>query len=190
MTAGDGSAITPPAVRPVAVLVFVLLLVLLSGCRAGGPRGAQSPEADAAATGRAGVTARVLRVVDGDTIIVRLNGREERLRYIGINTPESVTPDQPVECFGREASEANKKLVAGKTVRLERDVSDRDRFGRLLRYVYVGDTFVNGEMVRQGYANAITIQPDVRENDRLRALEREARDAGRGLWSRCRRNGS
>ena len=129
--------------------------------------------------------ARVLRVVDGDTIIVRLDGREERVRYIGMNTPESVTPERPVECFGREASEANKALVSGKTVRLERDVSDRDRFGRLLRYVYVDGAFVNGELVRQGYANAITIQPDVRENDRLRDLEREARDLGRGLWSAC-----
>jgi micrococcal nuclease len=163
-------------------VVAALGLVVIAGCR-GGSREAAPPAADPGSRG--GTTARVLRVVDGDTIIVQLDGRRERVRYIGIDTPESVAQNQPIACFGREASEANKALVSGKTVRLERDISDRDRYGRLLRYVYVDGAFVNGELVRRGYASAITIQPDVRENDRLRSLEREARESGRGLWSAC-----
>lgn len=135
--------------------------------------------------------ATVRRVVDGDTIIVNIRGREERLRYIGIDTPESVQPDTPVECYGREAADANARLVAGRTVYLERDVSDRDRYGRLLRYVYVDDPasggrlFVNLELVAQGYAYAATFPPDVRHASTFREAEREARDAGRGLWSTC-----
>jgi micrococcal nuclease len=138
------------------------------------------------ATAHPGETARVIRVVDGDTILVDLGGRQERVRYIGIDTPETVAPDRPVECFGQEASDANKRLVAGKRVRLERDVSDRDQYGRLLRYVYVDEQFINADLVRDGYATAVTFPPDVRENARLRDLEREARAAGRGLWGRCR----
>lgn len=153
------------------LMASALALALLAGCRP--------------SSRHAGETASVVRVVDGDTIVVRIDGREERVRYIGINAPESVTPDRPVECFGREASAANAALVAGKQVRLERDISDRDRFGRLLRYVYVDGTLVNAELVRQGYARAITIQPDTRESGRLRDLEREAQAAGRGLWSVC-----
>jgi micrococcal nuclease len=118
---------------------------------------------------------------------VDLNGKRERVRYIGVNTPESVAEDRPVECFGKESSEANARLVEGRTVELERDVSDRDRFGRLLRYVYADGVFVNEELVRQGYAVAVTFPPDVRENSRLRVLEREAREAGKGLWGACGR---
>jgi len=129
----------------------------------------------------------VLRVIDGDTILVSLGGREERVRYIGVDTPETVAPERPVECFGKEASDANAALVAGKTIRLERDVSDRDRFGRLLRYVYIGGVHVNEELVRRGYATVTTFPPDVRETARFRALEQEAREAGRGLWRTCRR---
>ena len=94
--------------------------------------------------------ARVLRVVDGDTILVRLDGRRERLRYIGIDTPESVAPDRPVECYGPAAAEENRRLVGGRTVTLTADEERRDRFGRLLAYVRVGDLFVNGELVRRG----------------------------------------
>jgi micrococcal nuclease len=132
---------------------------------------------------------RVVRVVDGDTIIVEIDGREERLRYIGIDTPESVQPNTPVECFGIEASEENKRLVEGKRVVLERDVSNRDRYDRLLRYVYVVDggtrTFVNQALVEGGYAFASSFPPDVKYQDQLRAAQREARDEGRGLWGSC-----
>ena len=127
--------------------------------------------------------ARVVRVIDGDTIQVEIDGREYRLRYIGIDAPETVKENTPVEWMGPEASAANKALVSGKVVYLEKDVSDTDRYGRLLRYVFLADgTFVNGELVRQGYAQANTYPPDVKYQKRLRALEREARSAGRGLW--------
>lgn len=135
--------------------------------------------------------AEVVRVVDGDTVIVRLDGREERLRYIGIDAPESVNPDAPVECFGPEASDENRRLVDGKTVYLEPDVEDRDRFGRLLRYVYLSpdaddDDFVNLLLVAGGYAEAGNYPPNERHSDALFAAEREARESNRGLWGACR----
>ena len=121
-------------------------------------------------------------MIDGDTIVV---GPEERVRLIGIDTPESVKPGTPVECFAREASAAMKRLVEGKRVRLELDVEKRDRYGRLLAYVYTGDLFVNAEMVRNGYASVATFPPNIRHVDELVRLQREARQAGRGLWSHC-----
>ena len=128
----------------------------------------------------------VVDVVDGDTIKVALDGAVQTLRYIGIDTPETVKPGSPVEWMGPEASAANHALVDGKTVYLERDVSETDRFGRLLRYVWLRETtgwlMVNEELVREGYAAAVTFPPDVRYEEVLRAAEREARDAGRGLW--------
>ncbi len=126
--------------------------------------------------------ARVVEVVDGDTIKVEMNGQVYTVRYIGIDTPELHHPNKPVEYFAKEAYEANKKLVEGKTVILEKDVSDTDRYGRLLRYVYVGDVFVNAYLVEQGYARAVTFPPDVKYAEFFRRLEREAREAGRGLW--------
>ena len=132
--------------------------------------------------------AEVVRVVDGDTIIVELQGREERVRYIGIDAPESVRPSFPIEEWGREASAANADLVEGRSVVLERDVSDTDRFGRLLRYVWLRNDgewlLVNLELVRLGYANAGSFPPDVKYNDEMHAAEREARDADRGLWGK------
>lgn len=132
--------------------------------------------------------ATVVRIVDGDTIVVRLgSGREERVRYIGIDTPESVKPNTPVQCFAKAASDANAALVDGRRVRLERDVSERDRYGRLLAYVHRSDDdlFVNAELVRQGYAHASPYPPDVRHEADFRSLEREARTARRGLWKAC-----
>jgi micrococcal nuclease len=130
---------------------------------------------------------RVVRVVDGDTIRVSLGGREERVRYIGIDTPESVKPGTPVQCFAKKASAANARLVAGKRVRIERDVEERDRYGRLLAYVYpaAGGPMVNETLVRQGYARPLTIPPDVRHAERFRRLADEARRARRGLWRAC-----
>jgi len=122
-------------------------------------------------------------VIDGDTIEVAIDGQKFRLRYIGIDAPETVKENTRVEWMGPEASAANAALVKGKQVYLEKDVSETDRYGRLLRYVFLADgTFVNGELVRQGYAQAITYPPDVKYQKLLRALEREARDAARGLW--------
>ena len=124
----------------------------------------------------------VIRVVDGDT--VEIEGGQ-KVRYIGINTPETVHPSEPVECFGREASTQNKELVEGKTVRLEKDISETDKYGRLLRYVWVGEIFVNDFLVRQGYATSSTYPPDVKYQDQFREAEREARENNRGLWNAC-----
>lgn len=126
-------------------------------------------------------TVSVVRVVDGDTI--EISGGE-KVRYIGMNTPETVKQNWPVECFGKEASQENKALVEGKRVRLVRDVSDRDRYGRLLRYVYLEDgTFVNEVLVREGYAYATTFPPDVSKQAVFRVAELDARIAKRGLWA-------
>jgi micrococcal nuclease len=131
-------------------------------------------------------TARVVRVVDGDTVIVDRGRGNERLRYIGMDTPETVKPDTPVAFMGREASAANAALVAGRTVVLERDVSETDQYDRLLRYVWLrdGDTWllVNLELVRQGYAQVATYPPDVRWTDMFLEAQRVARAAGLGLW--------
>jgi micrococcal nuclease len=134
-------------------------------------------------------TARVLRVVDGDTILVAIGGRQERVRYIGVDTPETVKPHTRVQCFGKRASAANHRLVNGRAVRLVADAEARDRYGRLLAYVYrAGDgLFVNAALLRGGYATTLTIAPNVRFADRFAALARQARDAGRGLWSVCER---
>jgi len=141
---------------------------------------ATSPTATAAPP--AGEQARVTRVVDGDTIEVLMTGTTYKVRYIGVDTPETVDPRRPVGCFGREASERNRQLVEGKTVALENDISETDDFGRLLRYVWVGGEMVNATLVREGYAMAITYPPDVKYQELFRSLQREAMDAGLGLW--------
>ena len=123
-------------------------------------------------------TATVTRVIDGDTIIIDTG---QRVRYIGIDTPE-VYPQR--EAFGIEAWQANRRLVEGKEVRLEKDVSETDKYGRLLRYVFVEETFVNAELVRQGLAEAKAYPPDIKYQDLLDKLEREAREARRGMWAK------
>jgi micrococcal nuclease len=132
-------------------------------------------------------SARVVRVVDGDTVVVRTGGREERVRYIGVDTPESVKPGTPVQCFAQAASAANKRLVEGQEVRLVGDAEARDRYGRTLAYVYRSSDglFVNAELVRRGYAKPLTIPPNVAHAVELRRLAATARRQGRGLWSRC-----
>ena len=122
---------------------------------------------------------RVERVVDGDTIIV---GGVGRVRLIGVDTPESVDPRRPVEFFGKEAGAFTRRLVDGQRVRLEYDWERTDRYGRTLAYVYLPDgTFVNAEIIRRGYGHAYTRFP-FKYVERFRQFEREARQAGRGLW--------
>jgi micrococcal nuclease len=125
----------------------------------------------------------VVRVVDGDTIHVRLAERVEKVRYIGVNSPEVHHPTKGEEPGGREAAAVNHALVAGRRVRLELDVRTRDRYGRLLAYVWLGDTMVNAELVRRGYAQVMTVPPNVRHQALFIQLQREARAAGRGLWA-------
>jgi micrococcal nuclease len=127
--------------------------------------------------------ATVVRVVDGDTIQVRIGGRLEKVRYIGVNTPEVHHPTKGEEPGGREATEVNRGLVEGKPARLELDVQERDRYGRVLAYVWVGDVMINAELVRLGYAQVMTVPPNVRYQTLFLRLAREAREAGRGLWA-------
>ncbi len=126
--------------------------------------------------------ANVLRVIDGDTIEVDINRTTFKVRYIGIDTPELDDKRAEVSALAQEATRYNRQLVEGKSVRLEKDVSETDKYGRLLRYVYFGELFVNAELVRSGYAQVATYPPDVKYQDLFLQLEREAKIAGRGLW--------
>ncbi len=125
----------------------------------------------------------VRKVIDGDTIEL---SDGSRVRYIGIDTPETKHPKKAVQCFGEKAFKKNKDLVEGKKVRLEKDVSEKDRYERLLRYVYVADIFVNDYLVRQGYAYVATFPPDVKYQSMFLDPQREARENSRGLWSQCK----
>jgi micrococcal nuclease len=127
-------------------------------------------------------TVKVTRVTDGDTIV--LEGGI-KLRYIGINAPESVDPRRPLQCFGKEASTRNRELVEGKLIQLEKDVNETDRYGRLLRYVYIDGMMINEQLVREGYAIASAYPPDVKHQEQLRAAERVARENKLGLWAAC-----
>lgn len=136
------------------------------------------PDAAQPAVPAGAVAAQVVKITDGDTIEVMLDGQRYKVRYILMNTPET---DQP---FGDEATAANRRLVDGKTVYLLKDVSETDRYGRLLRYVYLADgTFVNADLVRQGFAQVATYPPDIAKEAEIRAAEREAQAAQRGLWA-------
>jgi len=138
-----------------AVLFLSVLLLLPLACK-------QSSE-----------TVTVVTVIDGDTIVVEGG---YHVRYIGIDSPETD------EFYYSEAKQMNADLIAGKKVRLESDITDKDKYGRLLRYVYVGDTFINAEMVRQGCAWSIAYPPDVKYQVYLEAMEKEARQLKRGVW--------
>jgi micrococcal nuclease len=125
----------------------------------------------------------VTAVIDGDTIEIEGGAR---VRYIGIDTPETVHPTKAVQCFGKEASAYNATLVEGAFVRLESDITDVDRYGRLLRYVYLADgTFVNLKLVADGYAYAYTYPPDVAHAQQFKAAQSEAQSSRRGLWASC-----
>ena len=127
----------------------------------------------------------VVRVVDGDTIHVKVGERVEKVRYIGVNTPEVHHPTKGEEPGGREAACVNRDLVAGRQVRLELDAQTHDRYGRVLAYVWVDGAMINAELVRLGYAQVMTIPPNVRHQALFRRLQREAREAERGLWGRA-----
>lgn len=121
-----------------------------------------------------GETGRVVRVIDGDTIDVDVNGEVIRVRYVGVNTPER---DEP--CY-QDATDANSRMVSGQIVRLVKDTSDTDRYDRPLRYVYVGDTFVNWELAKEGWAEAVLYEPDDRYYEDFKRLESQAKLANAG----------
>ena len=129
---------------------------------------------------------KVVRVVDGDTVAVEINGNKETIRLIGIDTPETVDPRKPVECFGIEASNKAKEILTGKSVKLEADsiVGERDKYGRLLRYIFLEDgTNFNKTMISEGYAYEYTYNSPYKYQDKFKQAEKEAREAERGLWA-------
>ena len=172
------------------------MLASLTGCSCGiaptGPSATAAPGAtvDAGpaigtATPVSGVEVTLLSVVDGDTIRVRMpGGREERVRYIGIDAPEVAHSDSAAEYLGDEATAHNKGLLASGPLRLETDVDERDDFGRLLAYVWAGEVFVNERMVRDGYARARNYPPNLSRQDQLWDAHDEARKAGIGIWAK------
>ena len=169
--------------RLATVLAAVLLL---AGAACARPAAPPAPPAGPVAEGLPqGVDVAVERVIDGDTIVVSGN---RHVRLIGVDTPETVDPNRPVGCFGKEASAFLKTLLpTGAAVRLVGDIEQEDRYGRLLAYVYrrSDGLFVNAELVRQGFAHVLTIAPNVAHADEFVALARDARNASAGLWSAC-----
>src|SRR5436305_13708911 len=165
--------------RALHLFAVVLAVVVATACSSAG---AKKPAVSSAAGGNATVE----RVVDGDTIIVRINGRRERVRFIGMDTPESVKPNTPVQCFAIEASNRTKSLLpAGTPVRLVGDVEQRDKYKRLLAYVYRqrDNLFVNLAVAHDGYAQPYTLPPNIAHTNEFVAAAADARHAGRGLWS-------
>lgn len=127
----------------------------------------------------------VTEVIDGDTIVVGYGRTQETVRLLGLDSPESVDPNRPVQCFGPEASDRLRALVAGGTVRLERDAEARDRYGRLLAYVFVDEVLINELLLAEGFAALAVYEPNVAYRSRLAAAERRARTAVVGLWRAC-----
>ena len=167
-----------PGIGAVVVLV-VGAWVLVQGFVGGTPNDDPAPPPDSS------MRARVVRVVDGDTIVAWVDREREYVRYIGVDTPETVKPDTPVQCYGPQASAANHRLVEGRTVRLVVDREGRDDYGRLLAYVYAGSRFVNAELVRGGFARTLPIEPNTSHAAELQRLATRAAQDGRGLWGAC-----
>jgi len=131
------------------------------------------------------VSAVVARVVDGDTIEARVGGSVEDVRLIGVDTPETVDPDAPVQCFGKRAAGFTHRLLDRQRVRLVLGAERRDTYGRLLAYVYMDHRLVNAELVRRGLARTLPIPPNTLHRALFRRLERRAARSGRGLWGAC-----
>jgi micrococcal nuclease len=194
-----------PGRRPRARLLALVLLpaIVVAGCEASMGRGGGSAGAAPAGLATSGaeraawpdppgdvVAAEVQRVTDGDTFVAAVAGRRERVRVIGVDTPETVAPDRPVEPYGKQASSFAERYLAGATVRLAGDAEPRDRYGRMLAYVWLADgTFWNALLVAEGYAQQLTIPPNVTYAGLFRRLVAEARRERRGLWATPADNG-
>ena len=126
----------------------------------------------------------VVSVIDGDTIIVNVDGTQETVRYIGIDTPEPYKDGEPA-CFSTQATNRNTQLLADAQVTLVADTEDRDRYGRLLRYVYADEVFVNQVLVAEGFATTLSIRPNTQQAERFATAQTEAQEANVGLWSAC-----
>ena len=186
---------TQPRRRLLLRCALVATVLALAACRPAADdreqpaaaTGTRAPPGDPTTTAAVETNAVIDHVVDGDTVDVRIAGRTERVRLIGINTPETKDPRRPVECYGPEASALTTLLLpAGTGVRLERDAEARDDYGRLLAYVQRSDgLFVNLELVRQGAAVVLSIRPNTAYAAAIAAAADEARRARRGLWGAC-----
>jgi micrococcal nuclease len=167
-----------PSLGSILLLIAGVVLLLATRGDDPGPAGGEGSPAKRA-------QAQVVEVVDGDTARVTIAGREESVRYIGIDTPESVIPGERPECFGKAAALLNRELVEDERVTLVFGRERRDRYDRLLAYVYVGERLINAEIVRRGYARTLAIAPNTDFADRFARLQQEAANAGRGLWAAC-----
>lgn len=192
----NGQSVIENLARCISLSLIVVLLAACSGTPSN--QAAKSTPTSATSTATANATAKpgatpspaatagpgkqevkVTRVIDGDT--VEIEGGQ-RVRYIGVNTPEMNDARPAVRSWAEKARDKNREIVEGKRVTMERDVSETDRYGRLLRYVYVQGTMINAELVRLGYAYATSYPPDVKNQELFSRMEREAQSAGRGLW--------
>jgi micrococcal nuclease len=185
--------------RAVALLVALGVVVVLAAVVVtqagrsnpdadGDGTGAGRPNGTAPVTTTIGANATVVRVIDGDTLVADIDGDQEHVRFIGIDTPESVALDRPDECYGKEASERTKGLLPpGTPIRLERDVEPRDQYDRLLAYVYraTDGLFVNESLVADGYAAAKEFPPNTTLHTQLDAAQGQAQTGRKGLWSAC-----
>jgi micrococcal nuclease len=166
-------------------LILIVLMVLSACSTTSG--GMQEVKAMVDVDGKKLQKATVVRVVDGDTFVVKAKGREEKVRLILVDTPESKAPNRPKGYMGEEAKEYTTKRLEGKDIWLEKDVQPNDRYGRWLRYAYLDvkdgkGEFFNGTLVRSGLARLATFPPNVKYVDQIREWQKEARDAGRGVW--------
>ena len=165
-----------PRIAP-PLVTLIALTAALSGCSGG---------ADDRGSVGSDQLVRVQRVVDGDTIVVRTANGTDRVRYIGVDTPESVKPNTPVQCWGKKASALNRSMVEGRRVKLKYDRERRDRYGRLLAYVSRDDGLdVNAALISAGAARTLEISPNTSRATRFRVLERKARSERRGMWGEC-----
>ena len=164
-----------PSLGSILLLILGLAVLLSSRGNGGGPPEGREHRAGALVT----------EVVDGDTARMVVAGREQSVRYIGIDTPESAIPGEPPECFGKAAAALNRRLVGGERVTLVFGRERRDRYDRLLAYVHANGRFVNAEIVRRGHARALAIAPNTDFAGRLARLQQRAANAGRGLWGAC-----
>jgi micrococcal nuclease len=167
--------------RPWQAILVIVLLAAIAAWQQWHPESSQPASSRAIEAG----TYRVARVVDGDTFVIVVDGGKDRVRLIGANTPETVKPDWPVEPWGPEASQFTKEFLAGGEVRLEFDGQPRDKYERILAYVWVGDRMLNEELIRAGLAHAeMQYHYSRAMKTRFRRAEEEARRARRGIWSK------
>lgn len=162
------------------LLAVLLLATLLYQKEVGILSTDQLPTSAEASVSAETATVFVVRVIDGDTF--EISGGE-RVRLIGIDAPESVKPNTPVECFGKESSDYLRSIIEGKEVRLERDQTDRDRYARLLRYAYLGEVFINERIVRDGYAESVAYKPDTEKQSSIDRAEEAAKTERLGRWA-------